>query len=378
MLALLAACGGGGAGPQTITGASVGTTLGGAAAQTGTTASAFPELLQNATPVTYRTVGGTQQMVETYTNAVGGFTRSELYTAEQSTVASNKISVAYDPRAAIFSVKIGQANNIQIDTGFQDPAHRTAFGGARQPQAGTPNTGGINYLQVDVGSGTEFERQTLFYQAPGATTRYVGLTGFVRNALKITTTNIGITRTHGSSVFGASTPSDAVPRTGTGSYRGDVIASFVSNTDLDANANLRTRFEWIRGTGQLDLDFATGRITTSMTGTVLPTLDEFDPLNPAAVAPPVGLASWGAMNAPHAGQSFTASGSANYDRNAQSFAGTISSATIGTQTVTIAGSSLDGALFGPTAQEAGYAFRVVGGIPDQRVDISGAFTGVRQ
>jgi hypothetical protein len=47
--------------------------------------------------------------------------------------------------------------------------------------------------------------------------------------------------------------------------------------------------------------------------------------------------------------------------------------------VDIAGSSLDGAFYGPGGSaeklEVGGGFRIVGGTPDQRIDIMGAFTG---
>ena len=43
--------------------------------------------------------------------------------------------------------------------------------------------------------------------------------------------------------------------------------------------------------------------------------------------------------------------------------------------LTIAGSSIDGAFFGPIGQEVGGGFRIVGGVPDERIDIIGAFTG---
>ena len=41
----------------------------------------------------------------------------------------------------------------------------------------------------------------------------------------------------------------------------------------------------------------------------------------------------------------------------------------------IAGSSLDGAFYGPNGEEIGAGFRIVGGTPDQRIDILGTFTG---
>ncbi|MDB5710610.1 MAG: transferrin binding protein-like solute binding protein, partial [Sphingomonas bacterium] len=41
----------------------------------------------------------------------------------------------------------------------------------------------------------------------------------------------------------------------------------------------------------------------------------------------------------------------------------------------IAGSSIDGAFDGPNGEELGAGFRIVGGTPDQRIDILGVLTG---
>ena len=41
-------------------------------------------------------------------------------------------------------------------------------------------------------------------------------------------------------------------------------------------------------------------------------------------------------------------------------------------------SSIDGSFYGPNAVEVGGSFRIVGGVPDQRVDILGAFTGAKK
>jgi hypothetical protein len=81
-----------------------------------------------------------------------------------------------------------------------------------------------------------------------------------------------------------------------------------------------------------------------------------------------------------AGATFNASASGSIDLiNKGGFSGQVGSASFtqgGTTTqVNIAGSSIDGAFYGPNAQEVGGGFRVVGGTPDQRIDILGAFTG---
>ena len=82
------------------------------------------------------------------------------------------------------------------------------------------------------------------------------------------------------------------------------------------------------------------------------------------------------------GSTFTATGNATIDLlNTGGFTGRFNDARIRTPgagsdtVVAIAGSSMDGAFFGPQGQEIGAGFRIVGGTPDQRIDILGAFTG---
>ncbi|WP_173203779.1 transferrin-binding protein-like solute binding protein [Sphingopyxis sp. BSNA05] len=41
----------------------------------------------------------------------------------------------------------------------------------------------------------------------------------------------------------------------------------------------------------------------------------------------------------------------------------------------IAGSSINGAFYGPDAEELGGGYRIVGGTPDERIDILGTFVG---
>ena len=43
----------------------------------------------------------------------------------------------------------------------------------------------------------------------------------------------------------------------------------------------------------------------------------------------------------------------------------------------IAGSSIDGAFYGPNGVELGGGYRIVGGTPDERIDILGTFVGQR-
>ena len=374
VLALLAACGGGaGAGPQTVSGSGV-IVAPGAPGQA-PTAAAMPELLQSVTAVTYKTIGGHQQMVETYvrditTNAV---TRTDFYTAAQSTPVNNAVQVGYDPRSAIFDITIRQ-ENIVLDTRFQDPAHRTAFGGVQEPQLGVPVVPGLNYLENGTADSLSSERRSFFYQTPGASTRYVTLAGFIRNRKEIDSNEpiVRIIRTHGTEVFGTATPLDALPKTGTATFSGNMLASMISNTDIDSIAGVRTRFEWISGTAAVNVNFGAGSVGTNFTGQVLTTSDVFASGNVPFFTPAV---PFGPINGPNGGRAFTARGTASFDRTGQNFIGRIDAATLGGQTLTIAGSSIDGSFYGPNATEIGGAFRIVGGIPDQRVNIDAAYTG---
>jgi hypothetical protein len=392
VLALLAACGGG-AGPQTISG------LGPIAAPTPTpgqsgNSATMPELLKNTETTAYRTLGGTQSLRETYTPNSGAGTgrtqREDFYVAAQaplSTLGGAQVEVVYDPRAAIFDVAIRQPN-ISVETRYQDPAHRTDFGGERKPQSGTPDLAAYNYVENEVANQEVKTINTFFYQRPGTNTRYVTLGGFVRNhqVLNFQAPSVTITRVRGVEVFGNPTPSDQVPKVGSATYSGNVLASMVS-TELDDNPLLRSRFEWVAGTGSVKVDFAAGRVETDFQGTVVGASNggplpqaftsEVDADWKTTLPAPFDGEPWGAINDPNTGRTFTAKGTATFDRNGTAFTGSIANSTLGGSDITIAGSALDGTFFGPNAVETGVSFRVVGATPDQRVDITGGFTGVK-
>jgi hypothetical protein len=122
----------------------------------------------------------------------------------------------------------------------------------------------------------------------------------------------------------------------------------------------------MQGTGSASIDFAKLSFTSQLAGTVLaPAIDAYTngqfPLGP--------------------GTSFMAIASGTLDMvNKGGFTGQFSQACFATactsgNALVIAGSSLDGAFFGPGGEEIGVGFRIVGGRPDQRIDILGAFTG---
>jgi hypothetical protein len=334
----------------------------------------------------------------------------ELYTANAGTVRQPGVQVTYDPRNAQFSIVINQ-NGLTDNITFQDPAHRTDFSGLRTPQNGVPNleTGdvsqwrlkGVQYLQADTGSvGGNTDVSTFFYDLPNDQThQYVTWGGFVRNQYtkpveetlsesssdRVTRATRGTRYERAAFVFGEQTPNSAVPTTGSATYTGGMIASMVNNPNFDVNPNASTWFQWIQGTASVAINFASGTFTTNLTGKTLdPLFDNATSVYPAGTlirpgnATGVGFPTDGYVPT---GATFTATSSGTVDLvNKGGFTGTFTAAQFnsalrGTQPVDIVGSSLDGAFYGPAAQEIGASFRVVGGIPDQRVDIIGAFTG---
>lgn len=333
---------------------------------------------------------------------VGTSQGSQLYTANASTVRSPGVTVTYDPRNAQFRLVISQ-NGLSDDITFQDPAHRTDFRGATRPQIGVPNleipgatdwrTRGVQYLEVSTGSNaTTYDVSTFFYELPGTTTQYVTYAGFVRNHYEDPIETVvsdqlrsqtrvakRITKYERAAfVYGELTPTAAIPRTGTAAFSGNMIASMVNNPSFDTDPNAGTYFQWISGTANVGVDFGSGAVTASLRGTTLaPLLDPTPAINPTSTA---GFTYQTAFL--NAGATFTASATARIDLvTTGGFTGNFSNAQFvdGTRTipVDIVGGSLDGAFYGPAANEVGASFRIVGGIPDQRVDIVGSLTGKR-
>jgi hypothetical protein len=402
---LLSACGGE-TGLQTV--GSVAPPSGGG---TGTTPTPSPTSAHTfVTPTeakTYEAIGGVQHFAYG-TRSDGGGQSGQLYAGDANTVRDSGISVTYNPRDAIFEITINRPLG-DVTTGvmrFQDPAHRTDFGGAREPQASVPElpvARNIQYLQSGSGTGAELGPldpyntaglgtgnsdypigakgytstvQTFFYQKPGTTTQYVTYAGFVRNSVTTTedqdsaTSPLYLKQEYGfdraAFVFGERTGNSAVPKTGSGIYTGEMIATMVFNPMLDTNSSYPTYFQWIAGTHTTNVNFATLGVTSNFTGTVY--------------APARDAYSSGSFVLP-AGSIFNASSTATIDLVGKGgFTGQFGSASFTlpnttTFTVNIAGSSIDGAFFGPNGEEIGGGFRIVGGTPDERIDILGAFTG---
>lgn len=380
----LAACSGGG--PQTAGGSAV---TGGST----TTSNSSSHTFENPTEKkTYSAIGGAQHFQYNTTDQdadpiAGGHQNGQqggqLYSANASTARNSGITISYDPRDAIFELTIADtAAGVNQNIRFQDPAHRTNFGGVSQPQTGTPDiTGkGIQYLQVGSGSGVygqadyKSDVSSFFYQKPGTSTKYVTFAGYVRNQLSISEVtdpnNVKYLKydynlDRAAFVFGERTDNSAVPKTGTATYTGDMLATMVYNPLFDTQTDSPTYYQWINGTATTNLNFGSNSFTQTMTGTVTaPALDAYTT----------------GTHVLNSGATFAAAGHGTIDLVGKGgFTGQMDSASFtqgGTNMpVTIAGSSIDGAFYGPAAQEVGGGFRVVGAVPDQRVDILGTFVG---
>jgi hypothetical protein len=395
MATLLSACGGDTA-PQTV---------GSVAPPTGGTPTPTHTFEVPTEVKTYEGIGVVQNY-QYNTRSDGAVQAGQLYAGDANTVRNSGISVTYSPRDAIFEVTINRpAGGVNTSAmRFQDPAHRTDFGGAIQPQAGVPQLAtskNIQYLQsgsstgARLGAGSPYNTpgaqqsdypvgspgysstvQTFFYQKPGTTTKYVTYAGFVRNTVSATEQQDSATSPtylrqsysldRAAFVFGERTANSAVPTSGSGTYTGDMIATVAFNPALDTDPTTPTYFQWIEGSHTTNVNFATLGVTSNFTGTVK--------------APAIDAYTSGAFYLP-AGSTFTATSGATIDLvNKGGFTGNFSVARfvrpgLPDFVIVIAGSSIDGAFFGPTGQELGGGFRIVGGTPDERIDILGAFTG---
>lgn len=345
-------------------------------------------------------------------NLTGGSNgqRAQLYAGNATTVRDSDISIAYNPRDAIFEFTItDDASGAVADIRFQDPAHRTDFGGAFEPQTSTPNLSadGIQYLQVssasaagggnttglsggilgfgfiDQGESESYDLTTFFYQEPGTTTSYVTYAGYLRNSISATRTYIaadpenGVAESdltsysygleRGAFIYGEATPTSDVPTSGTGSYTGSMLATAVLNDRFDdLGADAATYFQWIEGTSNLDVDFGANTFSLDLDGVTF--APEFD----------VGT---NGIHSIAEGAIFTATGSGNINLvSSGGFVGQFQQAWFTNPdssqlNLLIEGSSIDGAFYGPNAVEAAGNFRVVGGTPDERIDVLGVFTG---
>ncbi len=413
-LLALAACSGGG--PQTV---SSGGTIGAGTGTTSTTPDQYAEFAKATGAHTYVGIGGTQKFTYLTDDRVRFGQQNQLYQGDATTVRDSGISVTYDPRDGIYQLSVADTKSgASTSIRFQDPAHRTNFGGLKEPQWGVPNLNlpadkNVRFLEVGSGTGVTYsgtntdppggetgsstDATTLFFEVPGTTTKYVGYAGYIRNKVSTSQGTVaGVSHTvqnfeieRGAFAYGALTAQGSVPKTGTGSYAGSMLATMVNNPTLDTADN-PTYFQWISGTSNVTVDFAASKVDLAFAGTVSgPQVDRYTVL--PGQTPQVAIPG---------GSTFAATGTAAIDLvKTGGFSGTITDATFkgagGTvlQHLTppasvqdstkapgvIAGSSVNGAFYGPGGTiantEVGGGFRIVGGTPDQRIDIVGAFTG---
>jgi hypothetical protein len=411
---MLAACGGGGTGPVATAGT--------------TPVTAPPVDIKAHTFVAptktqvYKANGASQTLehtvdTEEVTGANGVTTYStsgqykQLYQGNATTVRASNLSITYTPRDAIFDISLNDVKaGLSFTTRYQDPIHRTDFGGVREPQESTPNLTlpGLLYLEAatlgsdtsffglepgtlrlivpDDKTGARYSRDTFFYQKPGTTTKYVTFAGFLRNQLTAnvrrveaaaatpttpainasTKTDYTFKLARGAFVFGDSTLNSNVQKTGTGTFTGSMLATSVLNDVSDTDFIDSTYFQWIEGISKTNVNFGDNTFSLVLNGDVLaPQLD--------GVTDPVFSVKGGAK--------FNAEGSGRIDLVAAGgFVGQFQRAWFvnpdsSRLDVAVEGSSIDGGFYGPAAEEVGGSFRIVGGNPDERVDILGVFTG---
>ncbi len=330
-------------------------------------------MLTETVTTNYSGMGGSRQ-VDERVSPTG--VRTEEFLATTSPVTPSQISVVFEPTNATFRLRIQQpAGGVVADSVFDDPLFRTAFGGTRAPQAGTPDLPNFSYLQRGPTPSIPDEVVTFFYENPGTRTRFVTLAGFVRNTAVVpATVTAGTAATQGlytrersAFVFGTPTPASRVPTTGSGTFNGGLLATAIYNTEIDSAPSIRSRTEWISGTATVAVNFAQNSINIALSGTFTATNDAFE-------GSTGGLAAYNSSNA---GRSFSATGVASFGSDRPGFAGNISSLAVGGRTVPVAVGILNGSLYGSRAEEIGGNFRIVGGGADQRVDIIGGFTGAR-
>jgi C-lobe and N-lobe beta barrels of Tf-binding protein B len=260
----------------------------------------------------------------------------EFYEGDQP-LETDKVQVNYNPRDAVYDLKFNTAG-ISFTGRYQDPMHRTGT-----PQRDVPILPNVQYLE----SGSRGNVQTYFFERPGTNTSYVTWAGFFRY------TNSSLQAGNGefvdpyeaewqrsAFVYGTQTVAGEVPKTGTATFNGTMFAWMVdhfpgSGRPLDS----------LHGTNQTTVNFGAGTFSTSLTGT-----------NQRTAA------------------SFSASGSGRLTAATANFSGAMTSLSIAGISRPIIASTIEGGFYGPGAKELGAAFRIIGPVNDERLDITGVFT----
>ncbi len=323
-----------------------------------------------------------------------------FYNSNSTESGDDSLSVTYDRDDAEFSLSfLDDAASVSIERLYQDPGHRTAFGGLEEPQGGNIDLTSESVFYIEGGSVTGLVRPTdshpypwvlaegfdsgvadsttFFYQKPGTTTRYVTYAGYVRNQYNVTAPTTGpiiyaFEFDRGALVFGEQTFRQDAPQVGSGSYSGTMLATMIFNDQFDQGEG-NSYFQWVFGTANVNVDFAATTFNINMTGQVG---SAFNDVDQALVAP-----------MPQ-GSIFNATGNGRFDGGLpiyRTFSGGFSSASFtrpdGSTFVLALGdpyssaNTIDGSFYGPAAEEIGGTFRVSHGGADTRIDILGVFTG---
>lgn len=371
----LAACGGGGdtislgtiapptvGGTGTSGGTGGGTTGGTTGGVTPTPTSSPTSFLDVSTTTSFDAIGGLHALDVDDKGA-------SLYTANASTVAAPSGTITFNPRSGIFTVALSDdAAKVTHDVTYQDPAHRAGEGSS---QAEVPQYTSFNYLEAAAADGGA---DTFFYQRPGNVARYVTLAGFIHRSKRDVDTG-ALHSERGVMVFGNKTTLLQVPGSGTGRFEGEFLATMIAGS----NGFINVPLQWINGTSAIDVDFGKSTLALALTGTVGKAYVNNTAVNDFVSSIPTGsvftangTASLSGLRTSFAGKFLTAYFTSNGTRSDINFA-PISAAS------SIAGaSSIDGAFYGPDAVNVGGNFRITGGVPDQRIDILGAFVGAKK
>lgn len=380
--AMLAACGGDTA-PQTVggnapptggPGAGPGGGVGGGSGGGSTPTPTPANFLDVTTATSFDVIGGFEALDS---QRQPGGAVATLYTGNASTVATPSGTINYNPRDGIFTLTVADtAASVSREYRFQDPAHRASFTGSEFAARQLPNLTGFNYLELFDGTTTP----VFFYQRPGTQTTYVSLGGYARTVEDQTAGTYNGER--GVFVFGQKTASMQIPGSGSGTYTGGFLASMVA----DPTGGAASYQQWINGSSSVAVNFGTGAVSLSVNGTVGDAFSQGAALDPSLIAVA-------------AGSTFRAAGTANLDLLRSNFSGSftqnagtaqnvgftngtnflgIDFASVAQGGATAGASSIDGTFFGPNAVNLGGNFRIIGGVPNQRIDILGAFTGAKQ
>ncbi len=177
-------------------------------------------------------------------------------------------------------------------------------------------------------------------------------------------------------VFGMNSLAKDIPKTGTATYEGSLFANYIYTAPFSGPATDQTKLDTIWGKAISTVTFATDAIGINLSGKLETSGENFSAIGSAIIQRP---------DLPNASLNATA------EQPISRFVGSFSAVTIGTRALTpninaslpntFQASTVEGGFFGPTTTgapvELGAAFRIVGGVPDERLDILGAFIGAR-